>query len=203
MTVTFDSDGFATKTEDVVFYYYTKKGDEYKYNGGEKSTIFEGVALPDYVTLEPPPRRIPEGKEIFWDINKKIWVLDEDHIGKVIYFTETGDSQTISKRGPIPDGWTTKTYPGKDYQWSLITSNWELRPEIKVKKQLDDRTKKREEHLNKALDYIAKCNNMIDAGVNVEHFKEIKEKYQENLRALYLVDINSEDPIPEVEEMAL
>lgn len=203
MAVTFDSEGFATKTEDAVFYYYEKKGDELKYVGGEMTTIFEGVALPDNVTLEPPPLRVPEGKDIFWNKEEKIWVIAEDHIGKVIYFTATGESSTITKRGPIPEGWTEKSYPGEDYMWSVITNNWELRPEVKAKKLHDERVKAREERLDKTLKYIERCNSFIEAGVNVDSFKEAKKSYQETLKILYEFDPDSEDPIPEVEEMVL
>jgi len=198
MAISFDSDGFSKTTEDATFYYFKKYGNEFIYSGGEKTTVFEGVALPDNVTLEPPPLRVPENKQIFWDPNEKIWIIDEDHIGETIYFTQSGVIDVVTKRGPIPENWTTKPYPGKDYFWNKEHSDWEILPEVKVKKEYDSRIKEREERLNKTLTAINNCNNFIDAGVNVDYFKDMKTRYQAILKTLYEFDVDSQDPIPEI-----
>lgn len=203
MAIAFDKDGFSKTTEDATFYYFEKYGEELIYKGGEKTTIFEGIALPDNVTLEPPPLTVPKGKQIFWNPADKVWVIDEDNIGKTIYFTQSGDTNVITKRGPLPEGWTLKPYPGKDYYWDKKLNDWEILPEVKIKKEYETRVKEREERLNKTLTAINNCNNFIDAGVNVDYFKDLKARHQLVLKELYEFDVDSKNPIPDIVEAEL
>lgn len=205
MNELFDSNGFAKETADIVFYTYIKKGDEYVFNGGENTVIFKGITIPPNVTIEAPPMSIPEGNNLFWIDEDNRWVVDEDHIGTTIYFTDTGDTSIITKRGPIPDGWTTTPYPGKDYQWSKITNSWVLNPEAEYNNKVQTKIKDRQQLLDKVLNLINKCDMLIAAGVNVDSHTAIKQKYQKQLKELYEInpELTPEIALPEITEFVL
>lgn len=205
MSDLFDENGFARETMDIVFYSYKKKGNEYVCVGGEQTVIFVGTAVPPDMTIEPPPTAVPEGSSVFWLKGDNIWVVDEDHINSDIYLKETGEKSTVVNRGPIPEGWTLKVYPGSDYKWSDVANDWEMIPEAKLEKEVKQKCSERQTLLDKLLGLIGKCDMLIAAGVNVDFHTDAKKKYQEQLKELYNInpELTPEIELPIVEDLVL
>jgi hypothetical protein len=204
-TTIIDKDGFATITQEITIYTYSKLGDEWAFASGERMYLIKGVGLPPNSTLEPPPTNVPENSAAFWDQNKESWIVDKNYINQKIYHKKTFKEHTMTVRGDIPKEFTLIPYPGEGYEWSTENDNWVMRQDYKEKLTLDNKTKERSSALNTLLDNIAKCDILINSGTSVDYYTGLKEKYQATLRKIYELDI-SEDikaDIPTVEPFVL
>ncbi|EHD7191587.1 DUF4376 domain-containing protein [Escherichia coli] len=64
------------------------------------------TGLPAGCTTTEPPH-IPEGFAALFDEVRQRWELAEDHRGKVVWETTSGDEITITEIGPLPENTTT------------------------------------------------------------------------------------------------
>ncbi|AAC82713.1 MULTISPECIES: tail fiber assembly protein [Yersinia pseudotuberculosis complex] len=63
--------------------------------------------------IEPPTTT--EGFAAVFDFTKQEWSLEEDHRGKTLYSTETGEPVFIAELGPLPEN-VTYISPNGEYQ---------------------------------------------------------------------------------------
>lgn len=68
------------------------------------------TGLPAGCTMTEPPH-IPEGFAALFDEVRQRWELAEDHRGKVVWETTSGNEITITEIGPLPENTTTVAPP--------------------------------------------------------------------------------------------
>lgn len=178
---------------------FNLRADTKEFIGVSDAYIAPFTGLPANSTdIEPPA--CPAGSVAIFDLNKKEWSLQEDHRGKTVYDTETGQSIFISKPGALSEKVTTIPKPGDFYIWDgktwkldedayhaaavaaaeaqkefLINAAQQsisvLQTKLLMERQLTDEEK---EKVNKTLDYIDEVAAVItDSAPDIE-WPEIK-----------------------------
>lgn len=91
------------------------RADTQEFIGSSDAYIPAHTGLPAYSTTVSPPD-IPEGNAAIFDGSE--WRLEEDHRGKVVYLTATGEGVEIVELGPLPDGVTMIAPDGAYMRWT-------------------------------------------------------------------------------------
>ncbi|MBS9777207.1 MAG: hypothetical protein KGV50_00455 [Gammaproteobacteria bacterium] len=116
----FDEDGFAT-ADGVVTVYIVDNNDVYISSAEEHVTAGTGLSAGAYID-EPPAAK--DGHVIVRKDGR--WQSVEDHRGKVVYMTDTGEQQEITKLGKLPKNVTNSPKPTPYHTWSAKEGKWHL-----------------------------------------------------------------------------
>ncbi|EBG7290713.1 DUF4376 domain-containing protein [Salmonella enterica] len=86
---------------------YNLRSDTNEFIGAGDAYIPPHTGLPANCTDVAPPD-IPASHTAVFDTEKQTWSLFEDHRGKTVYDTTTGNPIYISEPGPLPENTTTQ-----------------------------------------------------------------------------------------------
>ncbi|EJR4611269.1 DUF4376 domain-containing protein [Salmonella enterica] len=86
---------------------YNLRADTNEFIGASDAWIAPHTGLPSNCTDIAPPD-IPASHTAVFDTEKQTWSLFEDHRGKTVYDTTTGNQVYISEPGPLPENTTTQ-----------------------------------------------------------------------------------------------
>ncbi|EBR2686887.1 DUF4376 domain-containing protein [Salmonella enterica] len=86
---------------------YNLRSDTNEFIGAGDAYIPPHTGLPAGCTDIAPPD-IPASHTAVFDTEKQTWSLFEDHRGKTVYDTTTGNQVYISEPGPLPENTTTQ-----------------------------------------------------------------------------------------------
>ena len=153
----------------------------YNLLAGTNEFIGEGDAyipphtgLPANCTDIAPPD-IPEGFTAMFDTAKHSWCLVEDHRGKTVYSTETGNAILISELGELPENVTFIAPDGEYQRWD--GSQWVTDEEAKRDALINQAAEKKASLLKQTGEQIAILQDAVDFG-------EATPEEQEQLTAL-------------------
>ncbi|EDV5425304.1 DUF4376 domain-containing protein [Salmonella enterica subsp. enterica] len=88
---------------------YNLRSDTNEFIGAGDAYIPPHTGLPANCTDVAPPD-IPASHTAVFDTEKQTWSLFEDHRGKTVYDTTTGNPIYISEPGPLPENTTTQAH---------------------------------------------------------------------------------------------
>lgn len=120
------------------------------------------TGLPANSTDIAPPE-IPAGFAAIFDTTINSWGLIEDHRGKTVYYTETGDAKTISKLGALPENVTCIPPDGEYKKWD--GNKWVTDDSAKYQAQISYANSKKNELLKHASGEIAILQDAVDLGI--------------------------------------
>ncbi|MEX1770678.1 tail fiber assembly protein [Escherichia coli] len=133
------------------------------------------TGLPANSTDIAPPE-IPAGFAAIFDTTRNLWNLIEDHRGKTVYHTETGDAKTISKLGALPED-VTCIPPDDEYQkWS--GNQWVTDDEAKRQAQISYANSKKDELLKYASVKIAILQDAVDLCIATDEEKVLLNEWK-------------------------
>ena len=96
---------------------FNLRADTKEFIGTSDAYIQPFTGLPANSTdIEPPA--CPAGSVAIFDTGKKEWSIQENHRGKTVYNTETGQPVFIDKPGALPENTTDIPQPGDFYVWN-------------------------------------------------------------------------------------
>lgn len=95
---------------------YNFLADTKEYIGVSDCYIPAGTGLPAYCTNIEAPEAV-EGCVACFDIDKQVWIQNEDHRSTLIYDKVTTQVRVIELLGPLPDGYTTAKPDGDFVKW--------------------------------------------------------------------------------------
>lgn len=106
MAVNFDENGHSTSAGTEMIYHYSPINGEYLGSSEEYFPI--GISLPKHTTLTYPGDA-QSGSVLVYSSGS--WSIQEDHRGKTVYYTDTGEELVIEEIGPYPEGTQTTKPP--------------------------------------------------------------------------------------------
>ncbi|ALF02257.1 tail fiber assembly [Salmonella phage SEN1] len=93
---------------------FNLRSDTNEFIGAGDAYIPPHTGLPANCTDVAPPE-IPTSHIAIFDAETQTWTLHEDHRGKAVYDTTTGNQVYISEPGPLPEN-VTSVSPESQYQ---------------------------------------------------------------------------------------
>ena len=102
MTPVFDDNGLASEPGEIRCFYYDAFTMEY--SGWSDEYINVGVSMPGNSTVIDPGAEVTGEVAVFTD---DAWKQEEDHRGKTVYLTESGEASIVDYIGPVRDGYTS------------------------------------------------------------------------------------------------
>src|SRR5690606_19607277 len=95
---------------------YNLRADTLEFIGEGDAYIPAHTGLPAYSTDIKPPS-VPAGKVAVFSEAGTTWSLVEDHRGKTVFDTDTGNAVFISELGPLPENTTSLAPDGQYMKW--------------------------------------------------------------------------------------
>ena len=151
------------KTQVVTVYHISDDTGELA--GFEELSIPPHTGLPACCTQITPPE-IGPGEAAVFNIAAGLWSLIEDHRGKTVYSTVSGEPIEISALGELPEGVTTKAPADKYQKWD--GDNWVDDTEAKHLAEVSNATELLTELMREANAKIAPLNDAIELGIQTE-----------------------------------
>ena len=147
--------------QSVTVYHFHQESGELL--GKEEIIVPPHTGLPAGSTVVSPGNESP-GNAAIYDTTAGVWSLTEDHRGKMVYSTDTGDAQEISDLGPLPDGVTTIA-PKDSYQkWD--GSAWVDDPDAKHLADVRSAAERLSALMKTANEKIAVLNDAVELGIH-------------------------------------
>ncbi|EMQ3414068.1 TPA: tail fiber assembly protein [Escherichia coli] len=148
--------------------------DTKEFIGSGDSYIPPKTGLPANCTTIAPPE-IPAGFTAIFNTTDSSWRLVEDHRGKTVYSTETGNAVPISELGELPENVTFIAPDGEYQRWD--GSQWVTDEEAKRDALINQAAEKKASLLKQTGEQIAILQDAVDFG-------EATPEEQEQLTAL-------------------
>lgn len=138
---------FEMSNEDQTVTVYDYSSDTGEYVGTREAYVVANTGLPACCTdMEPPVA--PENHVAIFKPESQVWILLEDHRGKVVYDKDTGLPVVITAIGSLPDN-VTYIAPGGEYmKWD--GNEWVDDPAAKLTKLVNQATQHKTDLLNLA-----------------------------------------------------
>lgn len=138
---------FEMSNEDQTVTVYDYSNDTGEYVGTREAYVVANTGLPACCTdMEPPVA--PENHVAIFRPESQVWILLEDHRGKVVYDKDTGLPVVITTIGSLPDN-VTYIAPGGEYmKWD--GNDWVDDPAAKLTKLVNQATQRKTDLLNLA-----------------------------------------------------
>lgn len=138
---------FEMSNEDQTVTVYEYSNDTGEYVGTREAYVVANTGLPACCTdMEPPVA--PENHVAIFRPESQVWILLEDHRGKVVYDKDTGLPVVITTIGSLPDN-VTYIAPGGEYmKWD--GNDWVDDPAAKLTKLVNQATQRKTDLLNLA-----------------------------------------------------
>ncbi|NJD85866.1 tail fiber assembly protein [Candidatus Erwinia dacicola] len=95
---------------------FNLRADTGEFIGAGDAYIPAHTGLPANCTPVPPPA-IPAGQVAIFNDKGQAWSLSEDHRGKTVYDTSSGQAVFISDIGPLPENAVTAVPAGQYEKW--------------------------------------------------------------------------------------
>lgn len=107
---------FKMSEEDQTITIYNLRADTLEFIGAGDAYIPAHTGLPAHSTdIEPPSA--PAGSVAVFSDADSTWSLIEDHRGKTVFDTETGNAVFISELGSLPENTTSLSPDGQYMKW--------------------------------------------------------------------------------------
>ncbi|WP_439413081.1 tail fiber assembly protein [Enterobacter ludwigii] len=107
---------FKMSEEDQTITIFNLRADTLEFIGAGDAYIPAHTGLPAYSTdIEPPSA--PAGSVAVFSDADSTWSLIEDHRGKTVFDTETGNAVFISELGSLPENTTSLSPDGQYMKW--------------------------------------------------------------------------------------
>ncbi|MGJ3447090.1 tail fiber assembly protein [Enterobacter sp. PTB] len=107
---------FKMSEEDQTITIFNLRADTLEFIGAGDAYIPAHTGLPAYSTdIEPPSA--PTGSVAVFSDADSTWSLVEDHRGKTVFDTETGNAVFISELGSLPENTTSLSPDGQYMKW--------------------------------------------------------------------------------------
>ncbi|KLP38088.1 tail fiber assembly protein [Enterobacter ludwigii] len=107
---------FKMSEEDQTITIFNLRADTLEFIGAGDAYIPAHTGLPAYSTdIEPPSS--PAGSVAVFSDADSTWSLIEDHRGKTVFDTETGNAVFISELGSLPENTTSLSPDGQYMKW--------------------------------------------------------------------------------------
>lgn len=164
---------------------YNFAADTREFIGAGDAYIPPQTGLPAYCTEIKPPETTAGNITIF-DEQKKRWLLIEDHRGKVVYDTATGQEIFITQPGPVPAG-TTEQKPATTFdRWN--GSEWVKDDAAEKAASIDEAGAQKLGLLQAANEHIAPLQDAVDLGIAEEGEEAALLAWKKYRVLLYRVD---------------
>lgn len=138
---------FQMSNEDQTVTVYDYSSDTGEYMGTREAYVVANTGLPAGCTdMEPPVA--PENHVAIFKTESQVWILREDHRGKVVYDKDTGLPLVITTIGSLPDNVTYLAPDGEYKKWDGY--EWIDDPGAKLSKMTSDAIQHKTDLLNLA-----------------------------------------------------
>ncbi|MCU6186026.1 tail fiber assembly protein [Citrobacter cronae] len=132
------------------------KGDGY---------IPANTGLPAYSTdIAPPP--VPDGFVAVFNSESGKWSLVEDHRGKIVYDTRTGQSVNVETLGALPDNTVSFAPDGEYVKWD--GKSWIHDEDAEIAAKVLQAAQQKDELLGLATSKIAPLQDAVDLDIATE-----------------------------------
>lgn len=118
--------------------------------------------------IEPPA--IQEGFAAVFDFTKQEWGVEEDHRGKTLYSTETGEPVFITELGSLPENVTFISPDGEYQKWD--GSAWVKDEEAEKAALIDEAEQNKSVLMKAASQQISLLQDAVDLGMATDEEKE-------------------------------
>ncbi|EKA7108551.1 tail fiber assembly protein [Salmonella enterica] len=169
---------------------YNLRSDTNEFIGACDAYIPPHTGLPAGCTDIAPPD-IPASHTAVFDTEKQTWSLFEDHRGKTVYDTTTGNQVYISEPGPLPENVTSVSPDGKYQKWDGKAWVKDEAAEIAAQLREADETKNR--LLQMASEKIAPLQDAVDLGIATDEEKAQLDEWKKYRVRVNRVDTSSPD----------
>jgi hypothetical protein len=167
---------------------YNFAADTREFIGAGDAYIPPQTGLPACCTEIKPPDTT-EGNITVFDEQKKRWLLIEDHRGKVVYDTATGQALLIADPGPLPAGTTEKSPASAFDRWN--GSEWVKDDAAEKAASIDEAGARRAELLQTANEHIGPLQDAVDLGMADEREEAALLVWKKYRVLLYRVDVGT------------
>lgn len=138
---------FEMSNEDQTVTVYDYSNDTGEYVGTREAYVVANTGLPACCTdMEPPVA--PENHVAVFRPESQVWILREDHRGKVVYDKDTGLPLVITTIGSLPDNVTYIAPDGEYIKWN--GNEWIDDPAAKLIKLVNQAAQHKTDLLNLA-----------------------------------------------------
>lgn len=144
---------------------YNLRADTNEFIGAGDAYIPAHTGLPAYCT-DIEPMEVPEGKVAVFNSSESIWSLVDDHRGKIVFDTVTGDEMTITELGPLPENTTSIAPDGQYQKWN--GKAWVHDAGAEKIALIAQATQQKESLLALAASKIAPLQDAVDLGIATE-----------------------------------
>jgi len=138
---------------------YNLRADTLEFIGAGDAYIPAHTGLPAYSTdIEPP--FAPAGKVAVFSETDAAWSLVEDHRGKTVFDTDTGNAVFINELGPLPVNTTSLAPDGQYMKWN--GSEWVKDDEAEKAASIADAQNTKASLMQEANNTIALLQDAVD-----------------------------------------
>lgn len=180
---------FEMSNEDQTVTVYDYSSDTGEYVGTREAYVVANTGLPACCTdIEPPVA--PENHVAVFKPESQVWILREDHRGKIVYDKDTGLPLVITTIGSLPDNVTYIAPDGEHMKWN--GNMWVNDPDAQHAKSVADATQHKTDLLNLADYKISILQDAVTYNLATEEESSMLESWRK-FRVL-VNRINENDP---------
>ncbi|EKK0132440.1 tail fiber assembly protein [Salmonella enterica] len=169
---------------------FNLRSDTNEFIGAGDAYIPPHTGLPaDCTDIAPPD--IPASHTAVFDTEKQTWSLFEDHRGKTVYDTTTGNQVYISSPGPLPENVTSVSPDGEYQKWN--GKAWVKDEAAEKAAQLRQAEETKSRLLQMASEKIAPLQDAVDLGLATDDEKAQLDEWKKYRVLVNRVDISKPD----------
>lgn len=149
---------------------YNLRSDTNEFIGAGDVYIPPYTGLPANCTEIDPPE-IPAGHVAVFDFKENVWSVVEDHRGKTVYKTDSGEAVYISELGSLPEKVTAISPDGEYQKWD--GKKWVKDEEAEKAARIREAGSAKASLMEKAVAIIAPLQDAVDLDMATEEEKAL------------------------------